>query len=245
MTAPVAAGAPERAGTSAGAGAAEPYATAGPRRRRGPVGGKRTGAVRGCGAPCAGRRRARPVTCGWGPRQGRHHGFERLVDLVADRPEVRDGPAVRVAHLVRLRARRQQPAAQRRGGVHQRVRAGDHAVRVGVGQRAGVYGLHEAGELLQREGAQPRAVPHGDDLGAVVAGGREDQIGADHVLVHELAPREAARVGAEVREDRLGVGLHRRALVAPRPGALHDEPAARRVAQAAAQGMAGQPLRDR
>lgn len=86
---------------------------------------------------------------------------------------------------------------------------------------------------------------HGDDLGAVVAGGGEDEVGANHVLVEELAADEAGGVRAEVGQDDLGVGLHGGTLMAPGARALHDQAAAERVAEAAHQGMAGQPLGDR
>ena len=67
---------------------------------------------------------------------------------------------------------------------------------------------------------------HRDDLGAVVAGGGQDQVGPDHVLVEQLPADEAGGVGAELGEHGLGVGLHGRALVAPGARALHDQAAA-------------------
>ena len=55
-----------------------------------------------------------------------------------------------------------------------------------------------------------RRMAHGDDLGAVVAGGGQHQIGRDHVLVQQLPAGETGGVGPELgqldgdREPRVG-----------------------------------------
>ncbi len=86
---------------------------------------------------------------------------------------------------------------------------------------------------------------HRDDLGPVVQGRGEHQVGLDHVLVQQFAAGEAAAVGAVLVQHRGGVVLHRRADMAPGAGRLDQDPAGHPGVQPGVQLTPGEPLGDR